>query len=170
MNVVETLSAKVQDQAEESQRLRDENNRLKGEQGKPKIKANKPAPDFSQKKDRRESKPHHKAHKQAQIRIDRVEVVKMETRRLPADTMFKGYEDVLVQDIEFRTENVTFRKEKYYSPSQRRTYLADLPTGYKDQFGPKVRAWVLSLYYPNGSSQPNILNFFRHVTTRINPD
>ena len=109
MNLVETLSAKVQEQSEEIQRLRDENNRLKGEQGKPKIKANKPALDVSSEKERRESKPHHKAHKQAQIRIDRVEVVKMETHRLPADALFKGYEDVIVQDIEFRTENVTFR-------------------------------------------------------------
>src|SRR5437764_8639439 len=37
MNLVEQLSAKVAEQAEEIQRLRDENNRLKGEQGKPKI-------------------------------------------------------------------------------------------------------------------------------------
>jgi predicted nuclease with TOPRIM domain len=35
MNLVENLYAKVQEQAEEIQRLRDENNRLKGEQGKP---------------------------------------------------------------------------------------------------------------------------------------
>jgi hypothetical protein len=43
MNLVETLHAKVQEQAEEIQRLRDENNRLKGEQGRPDIKPNKPA-------------------------------------------------------------------------------------------------------------------------------
>src|SRR5205085_8617815 len=72
MNLVETLHAKVQEQAEEIQRLRDENNRLKGEQGKPKIKANKAASDLSSEKERRKSKPHHKASKQAQIRIDRV--------------------------------------------------------------------------------------------------
>ncbi len=40
MNQVEELSAKLKIQAEEIQRLRDENNRLKGEQGKPVIKAN----------------------------------------------------------------------------------------------------------------------------------
>jgi hypothetical protein len=43
MNLVETLSTKVAEQAEEIQRLRDENHRLKGEQGKPKIKANQAA-------------------------------------------------------------------------------------------------------------------------------
>jgi hypothetical protein len=61
MNLVESLSAKVTEQAEEIQRLRDEVNRLKGEQGKPKIKANKPALNLSSEKERRESKAHHKA-------------------------------------------------------------------------------------------------------------
>ena len=63
MNLVENLQAKVQEQAEEIQNLRDENNRLKGEQGKPKIKANKAASPLSSEKERRESKPHQKAAK-----------------------------------------------------------------------------------------------------------
>src|SRR5216684_768693 len=138
MNLVENLSAKVQEQAEEIQRLRDENNQLKGEQGKPKIKANKPAPDLSSEKERRESKSHPKARKQPEIRIDRVEVVKIAEECLPQDAQFKGYEEVIVQDIDFRTENIQFRKEKYYSPSQKQTYLANLPAGYKGQFGPRV--------------------------------
>src|SRR5450755_182660 len=136
MNVVETQHTKIQEQAEEIQQLRDEVNRLKGEQGKPKIKANKPALTLSSEKERRESKAHHKAKKQAQVRIDRVEIVKVDQQRLPHDAQFKGYKDVIVQDIAFRTENVTFRKENYYSSSQKRTYLAELPTGYQGQFGP----------------------------------
>ena len=136
MNLVEKLSAKVQEQAEEIQRLRDEINRLKGEQGKPKIKANKLAPDVSSEKERRESKPHHKGTKQAKIRIDRVEVVKVDAQRLPPDAQFKGYEEVIVQDLDFRTENIQFRKEKYYSPGNQHTYLAALPAGYQGQFGP----------------------------------
>jgi Transposase IS66 family len=163
MNLVENLSAKVQEQAEEIQRLRDEVNRLKGEQGKPKIKASKPALNLSSEKERRESKPHHKAKKQAQVRIDRVEVVKVDQQRLPHDAQFKGYEEVIVQDIEFRTENIRFRKEKYYSPSYGRTYLADLPAGYQGQFGPKVRAWVLTLYCADGMSEPKILDLLQTV-------
>jgi hypothetical protein len=167
MNLVENLSAKVQEQAEEIQRLRDEVNRLKGEQGKPSIKPKKPAPVLSSEKERRESKAHHKAKKQAQVRIDRVEVVKVDQARLPHDAQFKGYEDVVVQDIEFHTENVTFRKEKYYSPSQKRTYLADLPAGYTGQFGPKVRAWALVLYYADGMSEPKILDLLQTVGMSI---
>src|SRR5712692_7106025 len=85
MNLVENLYAKVQEQDEEMQRLRDENNRLKGEQGKPDRKANKAATHLSSEKERRESKPHHKASKQAQIRIDRVEVLKVDRELLPHD-------------------------------------------------------------------------------------
>ena len=125
MNLVEQLSAKVAQQAEEIQRLRDENHRLKGEQGKPKIQPNiKANSSLSSEKERRVSKPRQKTNKHAQIKIDRVEIVKVEKDHLPADAQFKGYEDVIVQDVDFRTENIWFRKEKYYSPSQKRTYLA----------------------------------------------
>jgi hypothetical protein len=167
MNVVENQYAKIQEQAEEIQRLRDEINRLKGEQGKPKIKANKPVPHLSSEKERRESKPRHKDNKQAEIRIDRVEVLKVDQQRLPQDAQFKGYEEVIVQDIDFRTENIKFRKEKYYSPGQKQTYLADLPTGYKGQFGPGVRAWVLALYYAGGMSEPKILELLCTVGMHI---
>ncbi len=164
MNLVENLHAKVQEQAEEIQRLRDENNRLKGEQGKPKIKANKPAPNnLSSEKERRESKPHQKANKQSEIRIDRIEVLRIDNEKLPQDARFKGYEEVIVQDIEFRTENIKFRKEKYYSPSNQQTYLAEMPAGYKGQFGPGVRAWVLALYYSGGMSEPKILELLQTV-------
>jgi hypothetical protein len=167
MNLVENLHATVQEQAEEIQRLRDENNRLKGEQGKPKIKANKPAPDLSSEKERRKSKPHDKGSKRSEIRIDRVEVLKIDEERLPQDAQFKGYEEVVVQDIEFRTENIPFRKEKYYSPSQKQTYLAELPAGYKGQFGPGVRAWVLALYYAGGMSEPKLLELLQTVGMHI---
>src|SRR5713101_7559050 len=167
MNLVENLSAKVQEQAEEIQRLRDENNQLKGEQGKPKIKANKPAPDLSSEKERRESKSHPKARKQPEIRIDRVEVVKIAEECLPQDAQFKGYEEVIVQDIDFSTENIQFRKEKYYSPTQKQTYLANLPAGYKGQFGPGVRAWVLALYYAAGMSEPKILELLHTVDMHL---
>ena len=167
MNLVETLHAKVQEQAEEMQRLRDENNRLKGEQGRPDIKPNKPATALSSEKERRESKPHHKASKQAQIRIDRVEVVQVEHERLPQDAQFKGYEEVIVQDIDFRTDTIKFRKEKYYSPGHKRTYLAQLPAGYAGQFGPGVRAWVLALYYAGGMSEPKLLELLQTVGLQI---
>ncbi len=167
MNQVEILSAKVADLSEENQRLRDENNRLKGEQGKPKIKANKPRADLSSEKERRQSKPRNMRSKQAKIPIDREVVLPVDREHLPADAVFKGYEDVVVQDLEIRTDNVQFRKEKYYSKSQKRTYLAALPAGYHGQFGPKVRAWVLAMYYGGQMSEPKILEFLQTAGLQI---
>jgi hypothetical protein len=167
MNLVETLSAKVAEQAEEIQRLRDEISRLKGEEGKPTIKPKALAPVLSSEKERREPKAHHKAKKQAQIKIDRVEMLTIDPKQLPDDAQFKGYDDVIVQDVVFRTDNIRFRKEIYYSPSQKRTYRANLPTGYNGQFGPGVRAWALTLYYSSGMSQPKILTLLQTIGMHI---
>jgi hypothetical protein len=162
MNLVEELSTQVAKLAEEIQRLRDENNRLKGEQGKPKIKPNvKGNPVISSEQERRVPKAHHKTHKHAHLSIDRVEVVKLDRQAMPADAQLKGYEDVIVQDLDIRMQTIKFRKEKYYSKSQKRTYLATLPEGYQGQFGPEVKAWVLTLYYADGMSEPKILDFLQ---------
>src|SRR5438067_2843741 len=91
MNQVENLHAKVVQQAEEIQRLRDENNRLKGEQGKPKIKPTaKGSPALSSEQERRMRKAHHKTHKQAHLSVNRVEVVVLDKHTMPDDAQFKG--------------------------------------------------------------------------------
>jgi len=112
MNVVEKQQAIIAEQAAEIQRLRDEISRLKGEQGKPTIRGTTQSKDLSSEKQRRESKAHRKSSKQAQIKIDREEIVRVAPQQLPADAVFKGYQHVVVQDILFRSENILFRKEK----------------------------------------------------------
>jgi regulator of replication initiation timing len=167
MNMVETLSAKVAELSEENQRLRDENNRLKGEQGKPRILPNKGREDLSSEKERRQPKPRNIRSKQANIEIDREVTLKVDRSQLPEDAQFKGYEEVVIQDIAFHTDNIKFRRETYYSPSQRRSYLAPLPVGYSGQFGPAVKAWVLSLYFSGRMSEPKILEVLHTVGLQI---
>jgi hypothetical protein len=153
----------------ENQRLRDENNRLKGEQGKPEIKANvegKEAKDHSSEKERK--KPRKRQEKKtARIVIDREEVLKVDQAVLPADAIFKGYEENVVQDILLKTDNVRFLKEKYYSPSLGCTYLAELPTGYGGQFGPGIKALSIALYHGGLMSEPKIIEFFENIGIRI---
>jgi len=101
--------------------LRDENNRLKGEQGKPKIKPNTPpppAPDYSSERERRQARERGKRGKRIPVPIDREQTLSVDPATLPADAEFKGYEEVVVQDVVIRTDNVLFRKQKFYSPSQ----------------------------------------------------
>lgn len=79
MNMVENLSAKVAEQAEEIQRLRDENNRREaGNRASPRSSQTKRQRLSYRRRNVRESKPRQKASKQALIKIDRVEVVKVD--------------------------------------------------------------------------------------------
>jgi len=167
MNEVERLSAEVKDLKDENQRLRDENRRLKGEQGKPVIRPVTARPSLSSEKERHIGRPHRKRAKQGQVVIDRQEIVRVSPQVLPPDAQSKGYVDVIVQDVCFATDNVRFRKETYYSPSEKRTYLAALPAGYDGQFGPGVSAWILSLAYASGVSQPKIKELLQTVGIMI---
>ena len=170
LNLVEKLSADLRDAQAENQRLRDEVNRLKGEQGKPQIKANSPqspSADHSSEKERRKPRQRTKGGKKANIRIDREQVLEVDRGRLPTDAVFKGYEEVVVQDIVLRPDNVRFRKEKYYAASTRQTYLAELPSGYAGQFGPGIKALTLAMYFGMGASEPKILEFFENVGIQI---
>jgi hypothetical protein len=170
LNLIEDLSANLRDAQTDNQRLRDENNRLKGEQGKPNIKANKPKPprtDHSSEKERRKSKPHEKRSKKASLQIHREQTLEVNPATLPADAEFKGYEDVVVQDVIFRAENVCFHKEKYWAASTDQTYLAQLPHGYEGQFGPGLKALSLTLYFGGGMSEPKILELYENVGVQI---
>ncbi|AUB38647.1 Regulator of replication initiation timing [Nostoc flagelliforme CCNUN1] len=167
LNLIEQLNLKIKELEEENQKLRDENNRLKGEQGKPDIKANKKKKGFekdhSSEKERKIPKEHRKTSKNQTIKIDREEVVVYPQEKLPADAQFKGYEQVVVQDILLQADNVLFRKEKYYSPSEGKTYLALLPTGYDGEFGPGIKALVVSLYYGKNMTQGKLLEFLEDI-------
>lgn len=124
LNLVEKQAADLREAQIENQRLRDEVNRLKGEQGKPKIKRNTPKPpqtNHSSEKERHKPRQRHKSRKKAEIQIHREQIVAVDPSVLPQDAEFKGHEDVVVQDILLRTDNILFHKQKYYAASTRRT-------------------------------------------------
>lgn len=72
-----------------------------------------------------------------------------------------------MQDIRLGTDNVLFHKEKYYSPTTHQSYLAELPRGYRGQYGPGIQAVVLTFYYGMQASEPKILEFLENVGIRI---
>jgi hypothetical protein len=171
LNVVEALLTEVQALKAENQQLRDEINRLKGEQGKPSFKAKrvaaKPA-NYSSERERREPREWQKGTKLDQIRIDRVEQLAVDPATLPADAVRKGTESVVVQNVVFRTDNVRFEREVWYSPAQRKSYRAPLPPGYDDgEFGAGIKTWAVALAYGANVSEGKLLEFFRQAGVQI---
>lgn len=170
LNLIETLKTENQELREQNQRLRDEINRLKGEQGKPKVKPNrkKRTPsDHSSEQERRKPKKWKKSRKLDKVEIDRTEELDVPPEELPDDAQFKGHEDVTVQDLSIRTDNVLFRKRKYYSPSEKKTYLAELPPGYEGHFGPGIKSLVIVMHFGMQTTEPKILDFLHHFDIQI---
>jgi len=169
LNLIEKLSVDLRDLQIENQRLRDEINRSKGEQGQPNIKPNTSPvmANHSSEKERHRQKRHQKSSKKADLKISREKVIEVDPSLLPADAQFKGYEEVIVQDLCLGTDNICFRKQKFYSASERKTYLAKLPCGYEGQYGPGVKSLVLTLYNGGYMSEPKILEFLKNVGVQI---
>jgi hypothetical protein len=170
LNLVETLKAENQALREQVQRLRDEINRLKGEQGRPKVKPKRQkrvSSDYSSEQERRKPKGRKKRRKLDRVKIDRTEELDVEPERLPADAEFKGHEEVTVQDLSIHTDNVLFRKRKYYSASEGKTYLAELPPGYEGEFGPGIKSLAIVMHFGMQTTEPKILEFFGHFGIQI---
>jgi hypothetical protein len=170
LNLVETLKTENQELREQVQRLRDEINRLKGEQGKPNIKPNRPkrvSSDHSSEQERHKPKKRRKRRKLDKIKIDRTEELDVEPEHLPTDAKFKDYEEVTVQDLSIHTDNVLFRKRKYYSASEGKTYLAELPPGYEGEFGPGIKSLAIVMHFGMQTTEPKIREFFGHFGIQI---
>ena len=149
LNIIEVLINKNTQQAETIQQLKDEINRLKGEQPRPKPRPNSKGngKDHSSEKERKERQStktkKKRTPKQDQIRADRTVVCKIDKSKLPQDAVNKGHTSVIIQDLKVSTDNVQFERETYYSPSLKKTFMADLPTGYDGEFGPGIKLDVL---------------------------
>jgi len=164
--LIERLSQENEKLKAENQKLRDEISLLKGEQGKPKIRGNKkPGENISSERERkkREKKKKKKSKaKKHKIKIDRTEVCKVDRSNLPQDAEFKGHESVIVQEILIKTDNVEYKKEVFYSASENKTYVGQLPSGVTGEFGPGVRTLVCTLKHVANMSEPKILELLEN--------
>jgi hypothetical protein len=169
--LTEVMNEDIEKLRKENQKLRDEINLLKGEQGKPDVPASKKK-DISSEKERKasernkEKKSKAKNHK---INIDRTQICEVNKRNLPKDAEFKGYQDCVVQGISIKTDNVLYQREIYYSRSQKKTYLGELPLGVKGGFSPEVKSFILMLKHAGNVSEPKIHEVLETFSIYISP-
>lgn len=174
LNLVETLAGENARLREENQQLKDEINRLKGEHGRPTFSGhahqNK---DISSEHERHSRSSQQRMHsrqrpsKRETIRIDRTEICSVNRDELPADATFKGYESVIIQELRISSDNVDYRREVFYSPSEKKTYRGPLPSGIQGEFGPGIRALIMTMKHVCNMSQPKILEFLRNFQVQV---
>lgn len=167
LNLVESLTADLRKAQTEILYLRQQLKRGgKGGGGQPDSSkdASRPARRSSEKQ--RAEPPQANSGKRSKldrIQIDREEVLKLDRAALPPDAEFKGYEDVVVQELRIGTDNVRFRKEKYYAPSTGKSYLAPLPQGYAGEFGPNLKSLCLLFAHLCNMTEPKIADLLENV-------
>ena len=179
LNLVETIHSENEELKEKNQQLKDEVSHLKGEQGKPDIKGkNHNNEDISSEQERKDDstdnddddtkkgkkKKRKRKPKLPRVKIDREEICPVDESTLPKDIEFKGYSDVVIQDIKIVTDNVKYRREIYYSPSEKKTYLGDLPSDIagKGEYGVGIRSLIPLLKSECNLSESCILDFFQN--------
>lgn len=89
------------------------------------------------------------------MKIDDTKKIKYEGS-LPHDAQYKGYRSIVVQDITIKTNNIKFQLERFYSPSERKTYEAPLPEYINGEFGAGLKSWVLFWYFHSRMTENRI--------------
>jgi len=170
LNLFETVANCLSSAQTTIQQQADKINTLQGEQGKPNIRKQKNNDkssndtnngNYSSENERKGTEtPKKKKREKKNINIDRQVICTLNKNDLPDDIEFKGYEPTIIQEIIIKTDNIEFQREVYYSPSLKKTFIADLPDGYSGEFGPGIRALNLALYHDSKMTGPAIGRFF----------
>ena len=122
----------------ENAALREEIARLKGHKGRPKIKPSgmeraspEPATRAKTRRSKRGMIAKRVVHEERVLAIN-----------APPGSRFKGYEDIVVQDLRLEARVIRYRRQRWLTPDGR-TLVAPLPAGVEGHFGPELKRFVL---------------------------
>jgi hypothetical protein len=140
--------------------LKQEILKLKGETTKPNIKPSKmdeEAADDSDNDDSESSKPKKgpKRSKAEHLKIDAT--IDIQPDKIPAGSTFKGYREVVIQDIVFKTFNTCYRLAQYQTPDG--SYVSGQLTETLNgcHFGNDLISFILYQYHHQHVTQPLLL-------------
>ena len=82
----------------------------------------------------------------------------------PANAVFKGYEDFVVQDLELKPRVIRYRRERGQTPDGQ-SMVAPLPVGVLpgSHFGPDLICYILHQYHHQHVTQPLLLEQLRQL-------
>ncbi len=158
-------------QHEQIQMLKDEIARLKGHCPKPDIRPSqleKPKPDDKEKDGKSEpgKRPGSgKRNKTAELIIHETKIIQPAV--IPGGSIFKGYDDYVVQELILKSHNIQYRLERWETP-EGGSVVGKLPGDTAgSHFGPTLRSYILQQYYHAHVTQPLIVEELREMGTDI---
>lgn len=168
VQIIEEINSENQKLKAEIQYLKKENSRLKGDSDSSNNETaakDKPKDRSSEKERQERETPENKKQKDKKkhkVRIDRTEICRIDKAILPQDAKFKGYQEIIVQEITIKTDNVMYQKEVYYSKSENKTYIAELPSAVTGEYGPGIKSLVHVMKHVCNMSEPKVAGFLNN--------
>lgn len=160
LGVIEALGERVQKQEEEIALLKDEIRILKGGKKRPQFKPSKmdagtepsdPKEDGAQKDKRRPGSD--KRSKTAELAIHDEQIIQPK-KRIAKGSRFKGYRDIVVQDLVIRAHNTRYRLARWLTPKGE-YLIGELPRHLADHhFGTRLRSYLLYQHHHCQVTQP----------------
>ncbi len=147
--------------------------KLKGETTKPKIKPSTmdeetDTEDSQTKKDKSDDKKKKKGPKRKKtehLSIHKTETIEPDV--VPEGATFKGYRDVVVQDLIIQLHNTRYRLAQYET-AEGRYVTGKLPPGIRDgHWGKELNRLILYQYHQQHVTQPLLLEFLRDLGVDI---
>ena len=104
---------------------------------------------------------HHGRTSKAELTVHETRRCGLDKSELPGDAQYKGIDRMVVRDLIIQEWNIEFEREVYYSPSEGKRYMAELPKGCQGEFGPTLKTAVVALKYDGGMSESGIVRFLQ---------
>ena len=163
--LVQRLLQIILEQQKRIEGLEEEVLRLKRETVKPKIKPSRLEQGRTSQEEvgePRRSKPGPKRSKTQELKVHHTEIVKAE--EVPADSIFKGYQDYVVQDLIIQPNNTCYRLEQWQRADG--SYVIAKAPG-DGHFGPTLVSYILYQYHHQHVTQPLLLEHLLELGVEI---
>ena len=165
--IISELIDYIKQQGDMIQKLKDELAELKGQKAKPKIKpSNLDKKTAIRRKTQDKKRPgSQKRSKTKQLEINEDKIV--QPALIPEGSVFKGYQDFIVQDLIIGNWNIRYRRARYKTPNGD-YIIGGLPEHVsQNHFGSTLTAFILYQYYHGHVTQPLILEQLREYGISI---